>query len=342
MPATDILHAFIPTRPRPNRAARSPRHAVVIVGAGPVGSGRGDRSRAAGRARASAGRQRQACAVGSRAICLAKRTLEIFDRLGVGERMVDKGVTWKVGRVFHRDREVSSFDLLPEAGHKMPRLHQPAAVLRRAISGRALRGLAARRPDRPAMARTASRPDAAADGVAVEVETPDGRLSAGGRLADRLRRRQVARPRHDGPGVRGPGLRGPLPDRRRRDEGGLPARTLVLVRPPFNPASRRCCTSSPTTSGASTCSSAGTPTGRRGAQPENVMPRASKKMLGRSRLRARLGLASIRSSADGWSIPPRPRDLRRRRRASGLARSARAARTAASRTSTTWRGSWRW
>jgi 3-(3-hydroxy-phenyl)propionate hydroxylase len=58
--------------------------------------------------------------VGSRAICWAKRTLEIFDRLGVGERMVKKGVTWKVGRLFHGDKEVWSFDLLPEDGHKNP------------------------------------------------------------------------------------------------------------------------------------------------------------------------------------------------------------------------------
>ena len=58
--------------------------------------------------------------IGSRAICWAKRTLEIFDRLGVGERMVEKGVTWKVGRLFHGDREVYNFDLLPEGGHKMP------------------------------------------------------------------------------------------------------------------------------------------------------------------------------------------------------------------------------
>jgi len=58
--------------------------------------------------------------VGSRAICWSKRTLEIFDRLGVGDRMVEKGVTWKVGRLFHGDREVYSFDLLPEHGHKMP------------------------------------------------------------------------------------------------------------------------------------------------------------------------------------------------------------------------------
>jgi 3-(3-hydroxy-phenyl)propionate hydroxylase len=58
--------------------------------------------------------------VGSRAICWAKRTLEIFDRLGVGERMLDQGVTWTVGRLFHGADEVYSFDLLPEQGHKYP------------------------------------------------------------------------------------------------------------------------------------------------------------------------------------------------------------------------------
>jgi 3-(3-hydroxy-phenyl)propionate hydroxylase len=58
--------------------------------------------------------------VGSRSICWSKRTLEILDRLGCGERMVKKGVTWKVGRLYHREREIYSFDLLPETGHKMP------------------------------------------------------------------------------------------------------------------------------------------------------------------------------------------------------------------------------
>jgi 3-(3-hydroxy-phenyl)propionate hydroxylase len=33
---------------------------------------------------------------------------------------VDKGVTWNVGRTFHGEREVFSFDLLPEAGHHRP------------------------------------------------------------------------------------------------------------------------------------------------------------------------------------------------------------------------------
>ncbi|MGX1305855.1 3-(3-hydroxy-phenyl)propionate hydroxylase [Amorphus suaedae] len=57
---------------------------------------------------------------GSRAICFSKRTLEVWDRMGVGQRMVDKGVTWQIGKVFLEDDLVYQFDLLPEAGHRMP------------------------------------------------------------------------------------------------------------------------------------------------------------------------------------------------------------------------------
>ncbi|MDA1311295.1 MAG: FAD-dependent oxidoreductase [Proteobacteria bacterium] len=57
---------------------------------------------------------------GSRAICWSKRTLEVLDRSGVAEPMVDKGVIWRQGRVYRGEREIYNFDLLPEAGHKMP------------------------------------------------------------------------------------------------------------------------------------------------------------------------------------------------------------------------------
>ncbi|HEY6023529.1 MAG TPA: FAD-dependent oxidoreductase [Pseudolabrys sp.] len=57
---------------------------------------------------------------GSRGICWSKRTLEICDRLGVGEKLIAQGVTWKLGKVFRGDDLVFSFDLLPEDGHKMP------------------------------------------------------------------------------------------------------------------------------------------------------------------------------------------------------------------------------
>lgn len=103
----------------PGLASPEPRHPVAIVGAGPIGlamaidlAGHGIKSVVLD--------DNNVVSVGSRAICWAKRTLEIFDRLGVGDRMLEKGVTWKVGRLFHGADEVYSFDLLPEDGHKYP------------------------------------------------------------------------------------------------------------------------------------------------------------------------------------------------------------------------------
>ncbi len=58
--------------------------------------------------------------VGSRAICISKRSLEIYARLGIGRRLLDKGVTWNTGKVFFRDRLVYEFNLQPEAGHEFP------------------------------------------------------------------------------------------------------------------------------------------------------------------------------------------------------------------------------
>lgn len=100
-------------------AATPAHHPVVIVGAGPVGL-----------TLAIDLALRQVPVVlldndntlssGSRAICFAKRTLEVFDRLGCGDRMVDKGVSWNVGKVFFHDEQVYRFDLLPEPGHERP------------------------------------------------------------------------------------------------------------------------------------------------------------------------------------------------------------------------------
>src|SRR5882762_6771556 len=57
---------------------------------------------------------------GSRAICFSKRSLEYWDRLGIGQRMIDKGVVWSVGRIFHGASLLYQFNLLPEEGHKRP------------------------------------------------------------------------------------------------------------------------------------------------------------------------------------------------------------------------------
>jgi len=94
---------------------------VIIIGAGPIGLAlaidldrKGIRSLVID--------EDNTVSVGSRAICWAKRTLEIFDRLGCGERMLAKGVTWNVGRIFFRDdpEPLYSFNLLPNERQYFP------------------------------------------------------------------------------------------------------------------------------------------------------------------------------------------------------------------------------
>src|SRR5258706_4463170 len=100
-------------------ASRPGRHPVIVVGAGPVGL-----SAAIDLARQGVQTllldDDNKLSVGSRAICFAKRTLEIFDRLGCGDRMVDKGVSWNIGKVYFQDELVYTFNLLPESGHYRP------------------------------------------------------------------------------------------------------------------------------------------------------------------------------------------------------------------------------
>ncbi|MEN9851268.1 MAG: hypothetical protein RL128_1431, partial [Pseudomonadota bacterium] len=103
----------------PGLKATEPRHKVAIVGAGPIGLAMAIELANHGVASVVLD-DNNVVSVGSRAICWSKRSLEILDRLGVGGLCVKKGVTWQVGRTFHRDREVFNFDLLPEDGHKMP------------------------------------------------------------------------------------------------------------------------------------------------------------------------------------------------------------------------------
>jgi 3-(3-hydroxy-phenyl)propionate hydroxylase len=104
----------------PDQTAATPvRHRVIVIGAGPVGL-------AAAIDLAQRGAQvlvlddNTKVSFGSRAICFAKRTLEIADRLGVGAPLVEKGVQWNLGKVFFGDRKVYDFNLSPEQGHRRP------------------------------------------------------------------------------------------------------------------------------------------------------------------------------------------------------------------------------
>ncbi len=101
------------------RTACAGHYPVVVVGAGPVGLC----------AAIDLAQQGQSVlvldddntvSIGSRGVCYAKRALEILDRMGCGERLVDKGVSWDVGRTFFRNEEVFNFNLRPQPDHHRP------------------------------------------------------------------------------------------------------------------------------------------------------------------------------------------------------------------------------
>ncbi len=117
MPRVNPIYSY---KASPDQFADKPtHHPVIIVGAGPAGlctavdlALQGIKSLVLD--------DNNTVSVGSRAICFAKRTLEICDRYKVADRMLAKGVSWQVGRVFWRDELIYNFDLLPESEHKMP------------------------------------------------------------------------------------------------------------------------------------------------------------------------------------------------------------------------------
>jgi 3-(3-hydroxy-phenyl)propionate hydroxylase len=108
------------------KAAQVPREKreqveVLIVGGGPVGLSL---------ALDLVQRGRRVCLIsertfipdGSRAICFAKRSLDYWDRLGVADKMIDKGVVWETGKVFAGDstEPLYEFDMLPMKNQKNP------------------------------------------------------------------------------------------------------------------------------------------------------------------------------------------------------------------------------
>lgn len=123
-----LAHKVYPYEKSPDQdKADAVRHPVVVVGGGPIGVATA----------LDLGQQgipvlvlddHEGIGMGSRAICFAKRSLEIADRYGAGEPMLNMGVVWNLGKVFHHDDKVFEFNLLPEQGHKYPafiNLQQP-------------------------------------------------------------------------------------------------------------------------------------------------------------------------------------------------------------------------
>lgn len=179
MGSIDYQRLELPYRPHDPDDTRA--RPLVIVGAGPVGLSLaldlGQRGH-----EVLLIDDNNHLSTGSRAICFSKRALDIWDRMGIAERMVQKGVSWNIGKIFFRDEQVWQFDLLPEQGH-----HRPAFInLQQYYCEAYLYEAAARHPNielrwkHKAVAVSQS-----PDSVTLTVSTPDGdyKLECGWLLA---------------------------------------------------------------------------------------------------------------------------------------------------------------
>jgi 3-(3-hydroxy-phenyl)propionate hydroxylase len=157
------------------RAKRAPTetHETLIVGGGPIGLalaldlGRKGRKVVVVNALPFIAR-------GSKAICFSKRSLEIYDRLGVGERLLQKGVVWEKGKVFWKggDKPIYEFDLLPVKDQKFPAFIN----IQQYYVEEYLVDEIAKYPNIDLRWRhEATSLAPRADGVVVEIETPDDR-----------------------------------------------------------------------------------------------------------------------------------------------------------------------
>ena len=102
-------------------AAKTVRHAIVIVGAGITGLTLACALARQGIAAVLLDEDNSVGVKGasSRGICYTQKSLEIFHRLGIYERIAAKGIQWSVGRTFAGHDEVYSFDLRQQSNFQL-------------------------------------------------------------------------------------------------------------------------------------------------------------------------------------------------------------------------------
>ena len=102
-------------------STKTVRHAIVIVGAGITGLTLACALAKKGVAAVLLDEDNSVGVKGasSRGICYTQKSLEIFQRLGIYERIAAKGIQWSVGRTFAGHDEVYSFDLRQQSNFQL-------------------------------------------------------------------------------------------------------------------------------------------------------------------------------------------------------------------------------
>jgi 2-polyprenyl-6-methoxyphenol hydroxylase-like FAD-dependent oxidoreductase len=92
---------------------------VAVVGAGAVGLTLAGRLAQHGVAVTVFEAEEEQRRIGSRAICMQRETLEIWQRVGIGRAVAERGIQWRVGRTYFRGRELFAVEL-PASDERFP------------------------------------------------------------------------------------------------------------------------------------------------------------------------------------------------------------------------------
>jgi 3-(3-hydroxy-phenyl)propionate hydroxylase len=93
---------------------------VAVVGAGPVGMTLAGRLAQLGVSVVLLEQHPGLVGEGSKGLCMQRETLEVWERLGIGERVAQRGVQWNVGRTYFQGRELFQIRLPSSSGERFP------------------------------------------------------------------------------------------------------------------------------------------------------------------------------------------------------------------------------
>ncbi|HET6649595.1 MAG TPA: FAD-dependent monooxygenase [Candidatus Limnocylindria bacterium] len=142
---------------------------IGVVGAGAVGLTLAGRLAQHGATVVVFEAERARQRVGSKAICMQRETLEIWQRLGIGDQVAQRGVQWRIGRTYYRGRQLFEVHLPDTDEHFPPFVNISQSEVEDLLEGR-LRELGV--PVHRGHRFTSLTQDV--DGVTATFETDDG------------------------------------------------------------------------------------------------------------------------------------------------------------------------